>query len=138
MLAPVSFQTSSESSVAGLTSSKQCHQHVTTRAMGSSKSALNSLGAHLRNVPTPDWDIYMALIQICTTSLGQGLLSLAPLLFNCLVCGIMPIIDRKPINRENDDEHHSKLIHRKHKNGTNNDASPVIASIPIGPTVAVQ
>ena len=50
----------------------------------------------------------------------------------------MPVIDRKAIGRDNDDEHHSKLIHRQHKNGTNNDASPVFASIPIGSTVAVQ
>ena len=32
----------------------------------------------------------------------------------------------------------SKLIHRQHRNGTNNDASPVFASIPIGLTVVVQ
>ena len=49
----------------------------------------------------------------------------------------MPVINRKPIG-DNDDEHHSKLIHRQHKNGTNNDASPVFASIPIWSTVAVQ
>ena len=69
---------------------------------------------------------------------GAGLLSPATLLFNCLVCGIMPIIDRKPIGGDNDDEHLSKLIHGQHKNGTNNDALPVFASIPIGSTVAVQ
>ena len=50
----------------------------------------------------------------------------------------MPVIDRKPIGRDNDDEHHNKLIHRQHKNGKNNDASPVFASIPIGSTVVVQ
>ena len=80
----------------------------------------------------------MALLQIHMTGLGKGLLSLATLLFNCLVCGIMPVIDRKPIGRDNDDEHHSKLIHRQHKNGTNSDASPVFASIPIGSTVVIQ
>ena len=42
-------------------------------------------------------DINMALLQIHTIPLGQGLLSLATLLFNCLVCSIMPILDRKPI-----------------------------------------
>ena len=80
----------------------------------------------------------MALLQICTTPLGQGLLSLATLLFDCLVCGVLPVIDRKPIGGDNDDEHHTKLVHRQHKKDTNNDASPVFASIPIGSTVAVQ
>ena len=80
----------------------------------------------------------MALLQIHTTLLGQGLPSLAKLLFNCPVCGVMPVIDRKPIGGDNDDEHHSKLVHRQHKNDTNNDASPVFASIPIGSTVVVQ
>ena len=48
----------------------------------------------------------------------------------------MPVLDRKPIGRDNDDEHHSRLIDRQYKN--NNDASPIFASIPIGSTVAVQ
>ena len=80
----------------------------------------------------------MSLLQIHTTPLGQGLLSLATLLFNCPVHGIMPVIDRKPIDRDNDDEHHSKLVHRQHKNNINNNASPVFTSIPIGLSVVVQ
>ena len=76
----------------------------------------------------------MALLQIHTTPLGQGLLSLATLLFNQPVCSV----DRKPIGRDNDDEHHIKLVYRQHKNDTNNDASPVFASILIGSTVVVQ
>ena len=80
----------------------------------------------------------MALLQIHTTPVGQGLPSLATLLFNCLVHGVMPVIDGKPIGGDNDDEHHSKLVHRQHKDDTNNVASPVLASIPIGSTVAVQ
>ena len=38
-------------------------------------------------------DINMALLQIYTTPLGQGLLSLATLMFNRQVCGIMPVLD---------------------------------------------
>ena len=83
-------------------------------------------------------DIHMALLHICTTPLGQGLPSPAALPFNHWVCGIMPVIDRKPIGGDNDDEHHSMLIDKQHKNNTNNDASPVFASIPTGSTVAVQ
>ena len=50
----------------------------------------------------------------------------------------MPVIDRKPVSIDNDDEHHTKLVYRQHKNDPNNDASQVFAYIPIGSTVAVQ
>ena len=45
----------------------------------------------------------------------------------------MPVIVRKPMGRDTDDEHHTMLIGRQCKN--NNDASPVFAPISIGPTV---
>ena len=83
-------------------------------------------------------DIHMALLQICTTPMGQGLTIPAKLLFNHLICSVMPVIDRKPGSVDNDDEHHTKLVNRQCKNDTNNDASQVFASIPIGSTVAVQ
>ena len=85
-------------------------------------------------VGTITWHYYKSVLPL----LGQGLLSLTTLLFYHLVCGIMPVIDRKPIGWDNDDEHHSKLIRRQHKNGLNNDASPLFVSIPIGSTVVVQ
>ena len=80
----------------------------------------------------------MGLLQIQTTPLGQGLPSPATLLFNHLVCGIMPVVNRKPVSVDNDDEHHKKLMHRQGKNDTNNDTSQVFVSIPIGSTVVVQ
>ena len=58
----------------------------------------------------------MGLLQIRTTPLGQGLPSPATLLFNCPVHGIMPVVDRKLINIDNNDEHHKNLIHRQGKN----------------------
>ena len=81
-------------------------------------------------------DIHMALLQICTTPLGQGLPSPATLMFNWQVCSIMPVLDWKPIGKDYDDEHHSRLLKRQHKN--NNDVSPIFASIPIGSAVVVQ
>ena len=42
----------------------------------------------------------------------------------------------KHIGEDYDDEHHSRLLERQHKN--NNDASPIFASIPVGSAVAVQ
>ena len=38
-------------------------------------------------------DINMALLQICTIQLGQGLASLETLMFNRQVCCIMPSLD---------------------------------------------
>ena len=80
----------------------------------------------------------MVLLQIRTTPLGQCLPSPATLLFNHTVCGIMPVMDRKPINIDNDDEHNKNLMHRHGKNDQNNDTSNIFMSIPIGSTVAVQ
>ena len=57
----------------------------------------------------------MTLLQIRTTPLGQHLPRPAMLLFNCLVRGIMPLMDRQPINIDNDDEHHKNLMHRQGK-----------------------
>ena len=114
MLAPILSQTSSQSSAAASTSSKQCHQCITTRAMSRSKPALNSLNAHLKCTYSGG-DIHMALLQIHTTPLVQGLPSLATLLFKHLLYSVMPVIDRKPIGGDNDDDHHSKLVYRQHK-----------------------
>ena len=78
----------------------------------------------------------MALLQIQTMPLGQGLPSLATLMFNRQVQGIMSILDCKPIGQDCDDDHHNKLVDRQHKNY--NDASPVFPYIPIGSAVAIQ
>ena len=58
----------------------------------------------------------MAVLQTRTTPLGQGLPSPATRLFNCLVRGIMPVMNRPPINIDNDDEHHQTLMYRQGKN----------------------
>ena len=50
----------------------------------------------------------------------------------------MPLIDRKPISIDNDDEHHKNLIHRQSKNDQNIDTLRIFVSIPIVSTVAVQ
>ena len=48
----------------------------------------------------------------------------------------MPVIDRKPVCTDNDDEHYTKLVPREHKNDTM--MLHKSASIPIGSTVVVQ
>ena len=81
-------------------------------------------------------DINMALLQIHTMLLGQGLPSPATLMFKRQVHGIMPVLDCKPIMQDSDDDHHNQLVDRQQKN--NNDASPIFACIPIRSAVAVQ
>ena len=81
-------------------------------------------------------DINLTLLQISTTSFGQGLLSLGTLMFNWQVFGIMLVLDQRPVGKDYDDEHHSKLLDRQHKN--NDDALPIFVSIPIGSAVVVQ
>ena len=85
-----------------------------------------------------DWgrDINMALLQICTMPLGQGLLNPATLMLNRQVLGIMPVLDCKPIGQGCGDDHHNKLVDRQHKN--DNDALPVFPYIPIASAVAIQ
>ena len=48
----------------------------------------------------------------------------------------MLVLDRKPVGKDYDDEHHSRLVDRQYKNDS--DASPMFAFIPIGSAVAVQ
>ena len=80
-------------------------------------------------------DVNMALLQIHTTPLGQGLPSPVTLIFGRPVHSIMPVGDCKPIGQDYDDEHHHKLVDRQQKM---TDASPVFEFSPIGLTVAVQ
>ena len=84
-------------------------------------------------------DMHIALLQIRTKPLGQGLPSPAMLLFNHPVRGTMPIINRLLIGTDDDDdEHHKALVDRKCQNGQEKDASKNLVSLPIGSTVAIQ
>ena len=66
MLAPILFQTNSESPATASTSSRQCHQHITIKVMGRSKPALNLLNTHLENVlilvGTSKWCYYKSIL----------------------------------------------------------------------------
>ena len=57
-------------------------------------------------------------------------------MFNRQVCGILPVIDHKPLIKDCDDDHHNKLVERQQKNAS--DASSIFPCIPIGSAVAVQ
>ena len=60
-------------------------------------------------------DPHIALLQICMTPLGQVLPSPATVLFNCPIRGIMPMINRPTVGRDNDEEHYEALIKRQTK-----------------------
>ena len=57
-------------------------------------------------------------------------------MFSRQVCGIMPVLDCKPLIKDCDDDHHNKLIDRKQK--STNDASAIFPCISIGSAVVVQ
>ena len=48
----------------------------------------------------------------------------------------MPVLDRKPVGKDYDDKHHSRLVDRQHQKDI--DASPMFAFIPVGSAVVVQ
>ena len=102
------------------------------------KACIKFIKCTIKKCSDSGGDIHMALLQIHTTPLGQGLPSLVMLLFSHPVCSVMPVINRKPASVDNDDEHHMKLIHRQSKTNTNNATSQVFVSLPTGSTVVVQ
>ena len=60
-------------------------------------------------------DKNIVLLHIHTMLIGQGLPSLAMLMFNRQVQGIMPVLECKPIGQDCDDDHHSKVVDRQGK-----------------------
>ena len=137
MLAVILFQRNSEASAVVSTLSKavsSLYHHQSNRQV---EAYIKFIKCTIKKCSDSGGDVHMALLQIRTTPLGQGLPSLAMLLFNHLVCGIMPAIDRKPVSIDSD-EHHKKLMHRQGKNQPNNDTSQIFVPIPIGSTVVVQ
>ena len=81
-------------------------------------------------------DKNIALLQVHTTPIGQGLPSLVTIMFNRWVQGIMPVVDQKPIGHEHYDDYHIRLVERQRKH--DNDTPPVFSNIPIGSAVAIQ
>ena len=96
----------SSSSAAGPTSSKHCHQHITTRAMDWSKPASHSSSTLKRNAWTPvvtfTWHYYKFILH----HRGKVYLVWQHCFLICLVCGVMPVVNRKPSSVDNDDELH--------------------------------
>ena len=81
-------------------------------------------------------DKNIALLQVHTMSIDQGLPDPVTIMFNRLVQGIMPVVDQKPLGQDHDDDHHIKLVEIQRKN--DNDTLPVFSNVAIGSAVAVQ
>ena len=64
-------------------------------------------------------DPHTALLQIRMTLLEPGLPSLATILFNCPIRGIVPIINRLPMGFDKDEEHYEALVKRQTKDDKN-------------------
>ena len=60
------------------------------------------------------------------------------LLFNHPIHGIVPIINRIPINSDNDEDHYEALVRRQTRNNKNYDAARNYDLFSLGSTVAVQ
>ena len=83
-------------------------------------------------------DIHIAFLQIKSTLLGPGLPSHAMLLFNCPIRGIMPIINKPPINSNGNDEHFEALVKGQPENDKNHDTSIIMLLFCKGSTIVVQ
>ena len=83
-------------------------------------------------------DPQIAFLQIHMTPLGQGLPSPATVLFNHPIGGIMLIINRPLVGKDNGEEHHKVIIKRQMKDDKNKGTPKNYVSIPIESTIAVQ
>ena len=83
-------------------------------------------------------DTYLALLQRRSTPLGSGLPSPATSLYNQAIRGIMPVINRVPINSTNDCDHYEALVEGKENADKNYDTVTNYNSISIESTVPVQ
>ena len=70
--------------------------------------------------------------------LGQVLPSPATMLFNHLIRGIIPVINRPSVGINNDDGHPKAIIKRQIKNDKGKDTYKILVSLPIGSIVVVQ
>ena len=75
-------------------------------------------------------DPHIAILQIHMTPLGPGLPNLATMLFNHPIRGIMSIINRPSVDRDNDEEHYEVLIKSQTKDDKNQGTPRNYVSFP--------
>ena len=82
--------------------------------------------------------IHLALLQICSVLIGAGLHSPATMLLNRLIRGMLPQMNRDPINQDNDDQHCEALEAHQRKNDRGKNTLKDLPIFITGSTVAVQ
>ena len=87
------------------------------------EACINFLKQMFKECIDTDADPHIALLQIKSTPVGQGLNSCLKLLFKDIIRGIMPILNRSPVNTDNDDEHYETLVQRQAKTDKNYEYS---------------
>ena len=81
--------------------------------------------------------MHLALLQIGSSPLEQGLLSPAKLLFNCKIRGIMPILNRWLVSPNNNEEDYEVLVESQTKKDRNHETPRNYDFISIGFPVVV-
>ena len=79
--------------------------------------------------------MYLVLLQICSSPIGQELPSPAALLFNRPIRGLMPTFNRPPIPFDYDDGHYNTLIERQQNTDMTKDThkNSLFLHIPLWP-----
>ena len=83
-------------------------------------------------------DACLVLLQVRSIPLRYGVPSLAALLFNHPIRGIIPVINRTPINANNDVDHYEALVERQVKSDKNYDTLRTYKSVLIGFIAVLQ
>ena len=99
----------------------QHHHHTVAKTMVSWKCVSNLLSEQSKKCSDTNADTHLALLQIGTTPLGPGIPNPATLLFNYPTRGIMQIVNRLPLSRDNADDHNKALVKRQTRMYRNND-----------------
>ena len=83
-------------------------------------------------------DVYLALLQICSTPIGPGLPSPVSLMFSRPIRGLMPKLSRPPIWFNLEDDHYTALRERQQNADESKDTCKHSPFKPSGSLVAVQ
>ena len=83
-------------------------------------------------------DVKLTLLLIGLQPIGAGLPSLPPFVLSRQIRGLLPQMNRVPININNDDAQYEALKVQQSKYIKDNDTHKDLFSFPIGSTVAIK
>ena len=88
--------------------SKQLHHHTTIKEW-QVEACIKFIMDTIKNALILNRDIHLALFQIYLMPIEAGLPSPITMLFNRLIRGLLPQMNRNPININSDDLHHEAI-----------------------------